>query len=152
MFLRYKGFKQNSNLHNIGVYIGSLGTLTETIQKVTFSSLESIIEGNEFNGMRFEDIVQKAENILVRDTKFEIIDIDNINDISLFIEKDKMKNYFQGDVVLENSRDVTAISTKRLLVINELKGVNIIETPDVVYISNKKSDNSFLTKLKGEKN
>lgn len=148
-FLKLSKFTKSSDLYNIGVYIGTLGTLTETIQKVTFSSLESIIEKEEFNGMRFEDVIQKAENVLIRDTKFEVIDIDNINDLSLFIEKDKLKNYFQGDVVLENCNDVTAISTKRLLVVNSVKGLNIIETPDVVYISNKKSDNSFINKLKG---
>ncbi|MGB9621361.1 MAG: cupin domain-containing protein, partial [Brevinematia bacterium] len=149
MFLKFKNFNSKSNLRNIGVYISTLGKLTETIQKLTLSSLESIIEKDEFRGIRFEDILEKSEDLLIRETKFEVIDIDNINDISLFIEKDKSKNYFQGDVILENSFNTIAISTKRLLIANGIRGINIIETPDVVYISNKKSDNSFLAKLKG---
>ncbi|MEN2998104.1 MAG: sugar phosphate nucleotidyltransferase [Brevinematia bacterium] len=144
-FRKFVKFSRASNLSNVGVYISYLGTFRRIIQETLVRSIESIIEEESFNNVAFEEVIAKSsENVLVYNWDIEVVDIDNISDVSILIDKDQNGNFFSGDVVIANARDVTAISTKRFVAIEGVSSLNVIETPDVVYVCSKNSDRSLL--------
>lgn len=146
---KFLSFSKTSNLSNIGLYISYLSVFRDIIQRAYSKSIESIIEDETLDGVRFEDAISRVpENILVDDWKVDVIDIDNLDDISLLLDKDKNGNYIKGDVAIHKSKNTTVISTKRLVVAEGVKDLDIIETPDVVYVSSKKSDKSILSVIR----
>lgn len=137
-FKKFISFSNTSKLYNVGMYISSLKTLKDIIQRAFLKSIESVIEEEEFNNMPFEIAISRmSENAVVFVWDFEVLDIDDISDVSLLLERDQNGNYIKGDVVVTNTKNTTAISTKRFLAIEGVRDLNIIETPDVVYISSK---------------
>ncbi|MCX8028525.1 MAG: sugar phosphate nucleotidyltransferase [Brevinematales bacterium] len=149
-FRRFVGFSDKSRMFNIGLYISSVVGFRDLIQNAYSKSIESIIEDEYLDGTRFEDVLVKMSNeVLVDDWGVEVVDIDSIDNVSDLLDKDDKGNYIKGDVIINNSKNITAISTKRLIAVDGLQDVNIIETPDVVYVGAKRHSTSIMDLIKG---
>lgn len=145
----FLGFSNKSRFSNVGFYVSSLKGFKDLIQMGFSKSLESIIEDGEMSGIAFEQAISKmSDRCLVYTSDIEVVDIDSIEDISNLVNKDKDGNFFSGDIVSVDTKNSIVVSTKRLVAVEGVKNLNIIETPDVVYISSKDSKNSLVSLIK----
>ncbi len=150
MFGKFVRFNEKSRFSNLGVYISSLRGFRDIIQGAFSKSLETIVQEDVLDGVPFEEVIsRRSEEVLVFNWDVEIVDIDSISDISDIIGCDRNGNFVSGDVLINSSSNVTAISTKRLVVVDGVRNLNVIETPDVVYVSSSKKGKSILEFLKG---
>lgn len=148
-FKNFVKFSKSSKFSNVGLYVSSLKGFKDLIQIGFSKSLESIIEDSGMRGISFEEAISKLpERCLVYLSDVEVIDMDSIEDISRLVDKDKSGNFFTGDVVAVDTKNTTVVSTKRLVAVEGVKNLNIIETPDVVYISSKDSESKLVGLIK----
>ncbi len=142
-----KSFSQNRLLKhaNVGVYISRLSVLVDVFEKFFGRQIQDI-EIPERN-MSIEEVLSNSKGRLVGvNYSREVIDINSIADLKYMIsrlqgDKNKSSNIGIGDVCISDSSRNMVISTKRLVVLNNVKDINVVETPDVVYISKDNVDN-----------
>ncbi len=147
-FFEFDGFDKDSNLGNLGIYVVRFKDLVKMLQKTFGMSLESLYDSAGYEGQSFEMFVSKVkDSVLVYDLGAEVLDIDDISDITSVVRNDDKGNSLSGDVVINDTKDSLIVSTKRLIVVNGVSGVNIIETPDVVYVCTNSPGNKNILKL-----
>jgi mannose-1-phosphate guanylyltransferase len=147
-FFEFEGFDKSSNLGNLGIYVVRFRDLVKMLQKTFDMSLEVLYESSDYEGQSFEMFVGKMKrNVLVYDLVVEVLDIDSVSDIANVVKTDDKGNRLSGDVVVDNTENSLIVSTKRLIAVNGVSGINVIETPDVVYVSNNSIDNKNVLKL-----
>lgn len=143
------GFNKTSRFSNVGLYVSSLRGFRDLIQLSFSRSLESIVEENEMNGIPFEEAISRLpERCLVYTSDVEVIDMDSIEDVADLIEKDESGNFYTGNVVMKDTRNTIVFSTRRLVAVEGVKNLRIIETPDVVYVASKGAEGKLVSLIK----
>jgi mannose-1-phosphate guanylyltransferase/mannose-6-phosphate isomerase len=147
-FFEFEEFDKSSNLGNLGIYVVRFKDLVKMLQKTFDMSLEALYESSDYEGQSFEMFVGKVKrDVLVYDLAVEVLDIDSVSDIANVVKSDDKGNRLSGDVVVDNTENSLIVSTKRLIAVNGVSGINVIETPDVVYVSSNSIDNKNVLKL-----
>jgi len=147
-FFEFEGLDKSSNLGNLGIYVARFKSLIKMLQSNFGKSVESLYESHELDKQSFEFFINKVkEDILVYDLGVEVLDIDNITDIRNILVEDDNKNNLRGDVIVSNASNSLIFSSKRLIVVSDISDINVIETPDVVYVSGKTPGNKDLINL-----
>ena len=98
-------------------------------------------------------IMEKTKKAVVLPVDFGWSDIGSWKSLYDFMPKGKDNNVIEGDVILQNTRNCFIRSEDRLVVINDLENVVVVETPDTVFISdleNSRNVKTIVNKLKKE--
>jgi mannose-1-phosphate guanylyltransferase/mannose-6-phosphate isomerase len=80
-------------------------------------------------------IMEKTAKGVVLPSNFGWSDIGSWKSLYDFLPKDENKNVITGDVVVENTRNCFVLGQQRLIAVNHLQNLVVVETPDSIFVS-----------------
>ena len=80
-------------------------------------------------------IMEKTAKGVVLPSDFGWSDIGSWKSLYDFLPKDANKNVITGDVLVENTENCFILSQQRLIAVNHLKNLVVVETPDSIFVS-----------------
>lgn len=80
-------------------------------------------------------IMEKTAKGVVLPSDFGWSDIGSWKSLYDFLPKDGNKNVIAGDVVVENTKNCFILSQQRLIAVNHLENLVVVETPDSIFVS-----------------
>lgn len=80
-------------------------------------------------------IMEKTEKGVVLPSRFGWSDIGSWKSLHDFIPKDDHKNVILGDVITRDTRESFIMGQSRLIAVNNVRGLAVVETPDALFIS-----------------
>ena len=98
-------------------------------------------------------IMEKTEKGVVLPSDIGWSDIGSWKSLYDYLPKDRNKNVIDGDVLVENSENCFILGQQRLIAVNHLQNLGVVETPDSVFVSDMEHSRdvkSIVTKLKQE--
>ena len=96
-------------------------------------------------------VMEKTDKAAVLPSDFGWSDIGSWKSLYDFIPKDTSGNVVDGDVISENTQNSLIMGHERLIATNKIKNMVVVETPDVVFVSdleNSRDVKSIVEKLK----
>lgn len=96
-------------------------------------------------------VMEKTQKGAVLPSDFGWSDIGSWKSLYDFLPKDENQNVFHGDVVSNDSHHCFVMGHERLIAVNHLNNVVIVETPDSIFVSdieNSRDVKSIVTALK----
>jgi len=98
-------------------------------------------------------VMEKTSRAVVIPSSFSWSDIGSWRLFYEFCPKDTVGNVFEGDIVARNTENSLVKSSSRLICVNGLNNIAVIETRDAVFISDLDCSNdagAFVEELRGE--
>ena len=98
-------------------------------------------------------IMEKTAKGVVLPSDFGWSDIGSWKSLYDFLPKDGNKNVIAGDVFVENTKNCFILSQQRLIAVNHLKNLVVVETPDSIFVSDMEHSRdvrSIVSRLKQE--
>lgn len=80
-------------------------------------------------------IMEKTAKGVVLPSDFGWSDIGSWKSLYDFLPKDGNKNVITGDVLVENTRNCFILGQQRLIAVNHLENLVVVETPDSIFVS-----------------
>ncbi len=80
-------------------------------------------------------IMEKTDNCVVLPSDFGWSDIGSWKSLYDYCEKDAQGNVINGDVITHQTENCFITSHRRLVAVNHLSGLVVVETPDAVFVS-----------------
>jgi mannose-1-phosphate guanylyltransferase/mannose-6-phosphate isomerase len=80
-------------------------------------------------------IMEKTARGVVLPSDFGWSDIGSWKSLYDFLPKDGNKNVIAGDVLVENTKNCFILSQQRLIAVNYLENLVVVETPDSIFVS-----------------
>ncbi|HSO66875.1 MAG TPA: mannose-1-phosphate guanylyltransferase/mannose-6-phosphate isomerase [Desulfatirhabdiaceae bacterium] len=80
-------------------------------------------------------IMEKTRKGVVLPSEFGWSDIGSWKSLYDFLPKDSDNNVFHGDVIAQNTRDCFVMGHDRLIAVNHISNMVIVETPDSIFVS-----------------
>ena len=80
-------------------------------------------------------IMEKTEKGVVLPSDFGWSDIGSWKSLYDFLPKDKNKNVIDGDVRVEHTQKCFILGQERLIAVNHLQNLVVVETPDSIFVS-----------------
>jgi mannose-1-phosphate guanylyltransferase/mannose-6-phosphate isomerase len=80
-------------------------------------------------------IMERTEKGVVLPSDFGWSDIGSWKSLYDFLEKDDDNNVIDGDVIAQDTRNCLILGHNRLIAINRLRDMAVVETPDSVFVS-----------------
>jgi mannose-1-phosphate guanylyltransferase/mannose-6-phosphate isomerase len=80
-------------------------------------------------------IMEKTAKGVVLPSNFGWSDIGSWKSLYDFLPKDENKNVITGDVVVESTRNCFIFGQQRLIAVNHLENLVVVETPDSIFVS-----------------
>jgi len=99
-------------------------------------------------------IMEKTKKGVVLPSDFGWSDIGSWKSLYDFLPKDEKGNVIDGDVVAENTKNCFIMGRQRLIAVNSLENVVVVETPDSVFVSdmeNSRDVKNIVARLKQKK-
>ena len=96
-------------------------------------------------------VMEKTQKGAVLPSDFGWSDIGSWKSLYDFLPKDKNQNVFNGDVICNDSHHCFVMGYERLIAVNHLNNVVIVETPDSIFVSdieNSRDVKSIVANLK----
>ena len=97
--------------------------------------------------------MEKTAKGVVLPSDFGWSDIGSWKSLYDFLPKDGNKNVIAGDVFVENTKNCFILSQQRLIAVNHLKNLVVVETPDSIFVSDMEHSRdvrSIVSRLKQE--
>lgn len=152
---------------NSGMFAFKAGIMLEEFkifQPLIFKIMTGIIAGkSHLTKKRYEKldnisldvaIMEKTKKGVVLPSDFGWSDIGSWKSLYDFLPKDEKNNVIDGDVVAENTRNCFIMGRQRLIAVNCLENVVVVETPDSVFVSdmeNSRDVKNIVAQLKQKK-
>ena len=98
-------------------------------------------------------IMEKTAKGVVLPSDFGWSDIGSWKSLYDFLPKDENKNVITGDVLVENTKNCFILSQQRLIAVNYLENLVVVETPDSIFVSDlehSRDVKSIVSKLKDQ--
>jgi mannose-1-phosphate guanylyltransferase/mannose-6-phosphate isomerase len=98
-------------------------------------------------------IMEKTEKGVVLPSDFGWSDIGSWKSLYDYLPKDENKNVIDGDVLVENTANCFILAQQRLIAVNHLQNLVVVETPDSIFVSDMEHSRdvkSIVTNLKQE--
>ncbi len=80
-------------------------------------------------------IMEKTEKGVVLPSDFGWSDIGSWKSLYDYLPKDENKNVIDGDVLVENTENCFILGQERLIAVNHLQDLVVVETPDSIFVS-----------------
>jgi mannose-6-phosphate isomerase-like protein (cupin superfamily) len=80
-------------------------------------------------------IMEKTAKGVVLPSDFGWSDIGSWKSLYDFLKKDADNNVVDGDVIMQNTRDCLILGQERLIAVNHLQNLVVVETPDSIFVS-----------------
>jgi mannose-1-phosphate guanylyltransferase/mannose-6-phosphate isomerase len=99
-------------------------------------------------------IMEKTKKGVVLPSDFGWSDIGSWKSLYDFLPKDEKNNVIDGDVVTENTKNCFIMGRQRLIAVNHLENMVVVETPDSVFVSdmeNSRDVRNIVAQLKQKK-
>lgn len=99
-------------------------------------------------------IMEKTKKGVVLASDFGWSDIGSWKSLYDFLPKDEKNNVIDGDVVTENTENCFIMGRQRLIAVNHLENMVVVETPDSVFVSdmeNSRDVKNIVAQLKRKK-
>ena len=80
-------------------------------------------------------IMEKTSKCVVLPSDFGWSDIGSWKSLYEFLPKDARKNVLEGDVIAMDTKNSFVMGRQRLIAVNCLEGIVIVETPDSIFVS-----------------
>jgi mannose-1-phosphate guanylyltransferase/mannose-6-phosphate isomerase len=80
-------------------------------------------------------IMEKTRKGLVLPSDFGWSDIGSWKSLYEFLPKDEHNNVIDGDVIARDTRNSMVMSYERLIAVNHINGLVVVETPDSIFVS-----------------
>jgi len=96
-------------------------------------------------------IMEKTEKGVVLPSDFGWSDIGSWKSLYDYLPKDENKNVIDGDVLVENTENCFILGQERLIAVNHLRDLVVVETPDSIFVSDMEHSRdvkSIVTNLK----
>jgi len=152
---------------NSGMFAFRAGVMLEEFQKYQSSLYEimaKIVSGKrhltkrnyeKLNNISLDvAIMEKTKKGVVLPSDFGWSDIGSWKSLYDFLPKDEKNNVIDGDVVAENTENCFIMGRQRLIAVNSLENMVVVETPDSVFVSdmeNSRDVKNIVAQLKQKK-
>jgi len=149
---------------NSGMFVFKASVMLDefkTFQPTLFNSMKNLIEApgaltrkayGQLPDISIDyAIMEKSDKVAVLPADFGWSDIGSWKSLYDFFIKDNHNNVVKGDVITKDTENCLIMGQKRLVVVNGLKNIVVVETPDCVFISdieNSRNVKSIVTEIK----
>ncbi|MBU1397388.1 MAG: mannose-1-phosphate guanylyltransferase/mannose-6-phosphate isomerase, partial [Proteobacteria bacterium] len=133
---------------NSGMFAFRAGVMLEEFKKFQPVLLDMMMEINAKRSLLTKKRYEKLDNIsidvaIMENTKKGVVlpsdfgwsDIGSWKSLYDFLPKDEKNNVIDGDVVAENTTNCFIMGRQRLIAVNRLDNMVVVDTPDSVFVS-----------------
>jgi len=133
---------------NSGMFAFRAGIMSEEFRKYQlqlYEKMAKIVSGKRYITKRSYEkldnvsldvaIMEKTKKGVVLPSDFGWSDIGSWKSLYDFLPKDEKRNVIDGDVVVENTENCFIMGRQRLIAVNHLENMVVVETPDSVFVS-----------------